>query len=67
MPWPLRSLLDPATVYMNKIQERQETKTQLLLMDQGLVKKIIKVPQQIIQSYDRIANERLVYTVIEQW
>ena len=29
--------------------------------------KMIKVPPQIMTSYDRIANERPVYTVIEQW
>ena len=33
---------------------------------QGFQKKMIKVPQQITTSYDRIANERLVYTVIYQ-
>ena len=30
-------------------------------------KKMIKVPPQIMTSYDRIANERPVYTVIDQW
>ena len=28
--------------------------------------KMIKVPPQILTSYDRIANERPVYTVIDQ-
>ncbi len=29
--------------------------------------KMIKIPPQIMTSYDRIANERPVYTVIDQW
>ena len=29
--------------------------------------KIIKVPPQIMTSYDKFANERPVYTVIDQW
>ena len=29
--------------------------------------KIIKVPPQIMTPYDRIANERQVYTVIDQY
>ena len=29
--------------------------------------KMIKVPPQIMTSYYRIANERPVYTVIDQW
>ena len=29
--------------------------------------KMIKVPPQIMTSYDRNANERPVYTVIDQW
>ena len=28
---------------------------------------MIKVPQQSMTSYDRIANDRPVYTVIDQW
>ena len=28
---------------------------------------MIKVPQQIMTTYDRIANERPVYTVIDQY
>ena len=31
------------------------------------VTKMIKVHPQIMTSYDRIANERPVYTVIDQW
>ena len=31
------------------------------------LRKMIKVPPQIMTSYDRIANERPVYTVIDQW
>ena len=29
--------------------------------------KMIKVPPQIMTSYDRIANKRPLYTVIDQW
>ena len=39
----------------------------IIIITKEVKKKMIKVPQQIMTSYDRIANERPVYTVNDQW
>ena len=54
-------------LYYPKVLVTNRMTKNLLKEAGGLNMKIIEVPPQIMTSYDRIANERPVYTVIDQW